>query len=141
MDFNKQLKTYQIATIITILLTLVGFSYNVWRLEQSERNSNIRTSSFELIKQLAQLEQIVYYAHYDKDTIKGNPRTGWIKVIIINDLCLVAENMLEDKANKLKITWQDNWQQLATEQKAADNVVQAIDDLRTQIQTVLRNLE
>lgn len=141
MDFNKQLKTYQITTIVTILLTLIGFSYNVWRLEQTERNSNIRTSSFELIKQLAQLEQIVYYAHYDKDTINGNPRKGWIKVIIINDLCLVAENMLEDKANKLKITWQNNWKQLSTEQKAADNIVQSIDDLRAQIQTVLRNLE
>lgn len=61
-DITKRLKIYQLTSIITILFTLVGFTYNVHRLEQTEQNTNIRTSSFEILKELANLEQIVYAA-------------------------------------------------------------------------------
>lgn len=140
MNVQKQLKAYQITTIVTILLTLVGFSYNVWRLEKTEINSNIRTSSFELIKQLGELEQIIYYAHYDKDTKQGSPRKGWVKVIIINDLCLVAQNMLENKAANLKTVWSQNWKNIENDPQAVKNVIDAIEELRLKIQVVLRNL-
>jgi hypothetical protein len=140
MSIQKQLKTYQITTVITILLTLVGFSYNVWRLEKNEINTNIRTSSFELIKQLGELEEIIYYAHYDKNLDKGNPKKAWIKVIVITDLCLVASNMLEHKAKNLKAVWTKNWNVIHHDPKALKETLDAIEALRKKIQTVLHDL-
>lgn len=136
----KRLKVYQITSIITILLTLVGFSYNVYRLEQSELNSNIRTSSFEMLKELANLEKIVYAAHYDKDTKLGNPRNGWVKVGVITDLSIICFGTNNNKTDDLKKTWKDNWSTMAQNQDSATKIVKSIDKLRIEIRKVLQNL-
>lgn len=136
----KRLKVYQITSIITILLTLVGFSYNVYRLEQSELNSNIRTSSFEMLKELANLEKIVYAAHYDKDTKLGNPRNGWVKVGVITDLSIICFGTNNNKTDDLKKTWKDNWSTMAQNQESATKIVKSIDKLRIEIRKVLQNL-
>lgn len=106
----KRLKIYQITSILSILLTLVGFSYNVYRLEQSEINSNIRTSSFEILKELANLEQIVYASHYEKDDKTGNPRTGWVKVGIVKDLSIICFGKESMNTENLYITWKKTGQ-------------------------------
>ena len=137
---TKRLKIYQVTSIITILLTLVGFSYNVYRLEQSEINSNIRTSSFEMLKELANLEQIVYAAHYEKDDKTGNPRTGWVKVGIIQDLAIICFDKNTMYTNELFKTWKNNWASMKNNRESADKIVEKIDNVRVQIREVLKNL-
>lgn len=136
----KRLKVYQITSIISIFLTLIGFSYNVYRLEQSEINSNIRTSSFEMLKELANLEQIVYAAHYEKDSIKGNPRTGWVKVGIIVDLSIICFQKNSMETNQLYKTWQDNWSSMKDNRESVDKIINSIDNVRKEIRIVLQNL-
>lgn len=136
----KRLKVYQITSIITILLTLVGFSYNVYRLEQSELNSNIRTSSFEMLKELAKLEKIVYAAHYDKDTKLGNPRNGWVKVGVITDLSIICFGANNNKTDDLNKTWKNNWATMQENQESATKIVKSIDKVRIEIRKVLQNL-
>jgi len=136
----KRLKVYQITSIISIFLTLVGFSYNVYRLEQSEINSNIRTSSFEMLKELANLEQIVYAAHYEKDSIKGNPRTGWVKVGIIVDLSIICFQKNSMETNQLYKTWQENWSLMNNNRESVDKIINSIDNVRKEIRIVLQNL-
>jgi len=136
----KRLKVYQITSILSILLTLVGFSYNVYRLEQSEINSNIRTSSFEMLKELANLEQIVYAAYYEKNPVVGNPRTGWVKVGIIVDLSIIGFKENTMPTAQLHKVWDKNWSEISTNQKSVDEIVQSIDKVREEIRTVLQNL-
>ena len=136
----KRLKLYQATSIITILLTLVGFSYNVYRLEQSEINNNIRTASFEMIKELANLEQIVYASHYEKDDIKGNPRTGWVKVGVIQDLSIVCFGHKAMHTEKLFKTWQTHWKTMKEDRASADVIVKSIDEVRVKIRQTLKSL-
>lgn len=136
----KRLKVYQITSILSILLTLVGFSYNVYRLEQSELNSNIRTSSFEMLKELANLEQIVYAAYYEKDKKLGNPRIGWVKVGIIVDLSIISfrENNME--TTQLYEAWNKNWSLIGEKQESVDEIIVSIDNVRKEIRNVLQNI-
>ena len=43
---KNKLQLYQLTVIFSVLFALVGFSYNVWRMEVSEQNNNIRTACF-----------------------------------------------------------------------------------------------
>lgn len=137
----KRLKIYQITSILSILLTLIGFSYNVYRLEQSEINSNIRTSSFEILKELANLEQIVYASHYEKDDKTGNPRTGWVKVGIVKDLSIICFGKESMNTENLYITWQKNWSSMKNNENSAKKIITSIDGVREEIRYVLQNLD
>lgn len=139
-NIKNRMKTYQITAILSIILTLVGFSYNVWRIHETEINSNIRTSSFELLKELASLEQIIYSAYYDKNKIEGNPRKAWVKVILINDLSVVQKQMLSKESNELKKVWSENWKTISTSKQSVDKTIKSIDVLRDKIKVVLKNL-
>jgi len=139
-EINKRIKVYQITAIISIILTLTGFSYNVYRLEQSEINSNIRTSSFEMLKELANLEQIVYASHYEKDDKAGNPRTGWVKVGIVQDLSIICFQKNNMHTKKLFNTWKNNWSTMKEDRESVDKIILSIDNVRKEIRTVLQNL-
>lgn len=139
-DITKRLKIYQVTSIITILLTLIGFSYNVHRLEQTEINTNIRTSSFEMLKELANLEQIVYSAHYEKDLKEGNPRIGWVKVGIIQDLSIICFHEDSMQTKQLYKTWKKNWSLMHTNRESVDEIVNSIDEVRKELRQVLLNL-
>lgn len=140
-QITKRLKIYQITSILTILLTLITFSYNVYRLEQSEINSNIRTSSFEMIKQLANLEQIVYASHYEKDDLRGNPRTGWVKVGVIQDLSIICFQEESTVTKELFKTWEKNWALMKNNRTATNEIIEKIDNVRVKIREVLKNLK
>lgn len=139
-SIKKRLKIYQITSILSILLTLVGFSYNVYRLEQTEINSNIRTSSFEMLKELANLEQIVYASHYEKDDKIGNPRIGWVKVGIIQDLSIISFKEKNKAVENLLKIWGKNWSLMKNDRQATNRIIKSIDEIRKEIRIVLKNL-
>ncbi|GIU38064.1 hypothetical protein L2719_07155 [Shewanella schlegeliana] len=135
------ISVFQLTAVFSMLFALVGFSYNVWRMEITEYNSNVRSASFELLLQLSELESIVYAAHYDQDPVLGNPRKGWVKVNLIADLSMVTEPELSIAAEELKLSWQSNWQQLADNEASAQAVVTKIDDTRAQVRHLLKRLD
>ncbi|RTR38487.1 hypothetical protein EKG38_13305 [Shewanella canadensis] len=138
---DQKISIFQITAVFSMLFALVGFSYNVWRMEISEYNSNMRSASFELLLQLSELEGIVYAAHYDQDTVAGNPRKGWIKVNLIADLSMITEAEIKDSAKQLKQEWQANWQTMTDSESSAVAVVDAIDDTRDEVRFLLSKLD
>ena len=102
---ERRMKWYQATAIFSVLFALLGFTYNVWRLEVTERNSSRREASFESLLQLAELEQLVFAAHYDQDAVAGNPRVGWVKVGLLVDLSESIDEPAERAALDLKETW------------------------------------
>ncbi|MGS0674493.1 hypothetical protein [Shewanella sp. 0m-4] len=138
---KQTISIFQLTAVFSMLFALVGFSYNVWRMEITEYNSNVRSASFELLLQLSELESIVYAAHYDKDITLGNPRKGWVKVNLIADLSMITEPELSVAAEELKFSWQANWQQLADDEASAQAVITQIDDTRARVRQLLKQLE
>lgn len=141
MSTEIKLKTYYFTAVVSLLFAVIGFSYNAWRMEVSESNNNTRTASFEVLKELAELERIVFAAHYDKDPMKGNPREGWVRVGLISDLSVLIDTDVEDKANSLKTAWSANWESLSTNEQAANKLTKAIDEVRLEIKSALSNLK
>jgi hypothetical protein len=140
-QFYSRLNLYQKTVILSVLFTLLGFSYNVWRMEASEKNNNIRTASFEILITLSSLEQLVYAAYYDGDKKEGNPRIGWINVGLINDLSILTNEQVQNKANVLNDVWSENWQAIANSQASVNQIVTAIDNVRYEIKLLLNSLE
>ena len=140
-ETRQRLKVYQATALFSVLFALLGFSYNVWRMEVTEHNSNVRSASFELLLQLAELEQLVYAAHYDGDTVTGNPRVGWVKVGLINDLGHTCGPGVVRAAAELKSVWSQHWETLPGQRASADAVVAAIDATREEVQGVLQTLD
>ena len=137
----KKFYYYQATVIFSVLFALLGFSYNVWRMEVSEENNNIRTACFEMLLELSALEQLIYTAHYDGDTKEGSPRKGWVKVGLIADLSVLASASVQRQAAGLKQVWTEHWSTMVTNKDSIDNIVAAIDSVRSEIKQVLRALD
>ncbi|MDO6640973.1 MULTISPECIES: hypothetical protein [unclassified Shewanella] len=137
---DNKLKLYQLTVIFSLLFSLMGFSYNVWRMEITEHNSNVRTASFEMLLELAQLEQLVYAAHYDNDTELGNPRVGWVKVGLIEDLSSLTNDQVRLKAQNLTLVWSEQWQQMLESEAASMEITAKIDLVRAEIKRLLVSL-
>jgi len=140
-DTNKKLYLYQVTVILSLFFALVGFSYNVWRMEASEQNSNIRTACFEMLLELSSLEQLVYAAHYDKDAVQGSPRKGWVKVGLIKDLSVLTTGSIEVQAGALTKVWDMHWVTMQESRSSTDKIVVAIESVRGEIRRVMRSLD
>ncbi|CAH0992343.1 hypothetical protein SIN8267_02462 [Sinobacterium norvegicum] len=140
-NFEAKIKTYQFTAIFSIIFALVGFSYNTWRLEVSEDNSNIRTASFQVLSALSELEQLIYIGHYDMNTSEGNPRIGWIKIGLINDLSALIDDDTQHQAEQLRQLWADKWHSFNDSRSDTDQLVAAIDAVRAAIKVRLGQLQ
>lgn len=140
MYSKAKLKSYYLTAVFSMVFAILGFSYNTWRLEVSEDNNTIRTASFEVLKQLSELEQVVFAAHYDRDNMVGNPRTGWVKVGLINDLSVLITPEVATSSEQLKISWQQHWEALEHDELAAQAILTHIDTTRLVIKDVIITL-
>ena len=139
--FERKLTTYYITAIFGVIFAIIGFSYNAWRMEISEDNNNIRTASFEILKELASLEQLIYSAHYDNNPEEGNPRKGWVKVGLIVDLSGLVSDSVYRQAMNLEASWTKNWAQYSQSRDATDTLVELIDRVRSEIKLTLASLK
>jgi hypothetical protein len=78
--------------------------------------------------------------NYDKDMHKGNPRDGWVKVGLINDLALFISPSAQEASKVLKVTWSKNWKKITADRNATDSVVEKIEKVRKATRIRLREL-
>lgn len=141
VEIKRKLHLYQLTVVFSVLFALIGFSYNVWRMEVTEENNNIRTACFEILLNLASLEQLIYTAHYDDDFKEGSPRKGWVLVGLISDLSALTDKAVMAESAKLKASWSENWNKIGRDQQAVDDIIAMIDSEREQIKRLLSSLE
>lgn len=129
-----------LVAIISLTVALSGLAYNTWRNEKSEWNDNIRTAGFEVLLEVGQLQRVVFFSHYDKDTGQGNPRAGWAHVLTIHDLSQVIPDPVPGRAEDLKAAWEAHWDTLGTTEAGIDAINSAIDAYRMAVLDTLRSL-
>jgi len=139
-ELHRKLFLYQLTTAFGILFALAGFSYNVWRMEISEDNSSIRLACFEVLTELAALEQVIYAAHYDHDVGEGSPRKAWVKVGLIRDLSTLTAVSVEMEASRLHRIWSEHWDTIVANENSVAKVIAAIDSVRAEVKSVLKTL-
>jgi len=136
----EQLRNNAVA-IISLIIALSGLGYNTWRNELSEQNRNIRQAGFQLLVGLADLQKLVFLAHYDGDSPDANARIGWSQVLSIQDFSVFMNADVAKGANELRDTWSESWSGLGSNDADRDRLYAAIDMLRLQVRYQLEALE
>jgi len=137
---RQQLKRNSLA-IISLFVAFSALGYNTWRNEQTEENRNIRAAGFEMLLHIGQLQRISYLAHYDKDLQQGNPRSGWVEVLVLRDLSMLMPAQLQQQTQRLFDSWKENWQGLGKDESAVAGIDNAINDLRKEVLESIKKLE
>ena len=102
-------------------------------------NRNIRQSGFEMLVHVGELQRITYLAHYDRDEVAGNPRKGWVEVLVLRDLAILMPESVRERSDALHNAWGESWSGHGVMAVAAiDN---AINDLRKDIVVELELLD
>lgn len=135
---NTKLK---LMAIFSVIFSLVGFSYNAWRMEVSEDNNNRREAAFEVLKELGDLEQTVYALHYDHNVEEGSPRKGWVIVGLVEDLSPLVSANVGEEAVMLRKVWSKHWETLEEEQASTDAVIQQVEVLQEAIKQNLLDID
>lgn len=128
--------------LISLVVAVSSLGYNTWRNEQTEENRNQRVAAFEILLKLGELQQLVFFHHYDKDTQdRGNPRAGWAYVLTIRDLSQVLPPPLPDDAGKLVDIWGANWEGLEHDKASVEVVIGGIEATRSRMLVLLQSLD
>jgi hypothetical protein len=127
--------------IISLGVALSALGYNTYRNELTEENRNIRFAGFSMLMELAEMQQLIDYAHYDKDAVKGNPITGWRHLLYARDMSYLvsAEVMAETEA--LMQVWGDEWQSVRDDESSNQRVTVGINALRERVRHAMASLD
>ena len=140
MSIRQQLRANAIA-ILSLVIALTSFSHTLWRAERSEANRTTRQAAFQMLVALGQMQEVVYRAHYDHDTVHGNPRTGWVYVRTINDFSATMPAPVPARAQALLASWRDHWEGLGAHESDATAIDEALDGVRAAVVDTLRALQ
>jgi len=141
MKFSAQLRHNSLA-IISLFVAFSALGYNTWRNEQSEQNRNIRQAGFEMLIHIGELQRITYLAHFDQDKVAGNPRKGWVEVLVLRDLARLVPDAAQSSSDALHETWSENWSGLGGDSDLAVAAIDnAINNLRKDIVAELEALD
>ncbi len=139
-SFIDQVRRNSVA-LISLAVALSSLSYNTWRNEQTEYNRNIRVAGIELLLKLGELEKVVFFAHYDRDSQAGSPRAGWAHALTVRDLGSLTPEPARSSTVSLVEVWQQNWSGLGTSDDAASKISDSIDKARSEVLGVLAELD
>jgi hypothetical protein len=140
MQLTEQIKRNQLA-IISLTVALIALGYNTWRNELTEENRTIRKAGFEMLVHIGELQRITYLAHYDQDTIGGNPRKGWAEALLLKDLGKLMPIEAHMRTDDLLSAWEDNWARLGQDDAAVTAIDDALDKLREDLLATLAELD
>lgn len=140
ISMRSRLRDHFVA-FVSLAVALASFGYTAWRMERSETNLTTRQAAFQLLTALGQMQELVYLAHYDRDAIRGNPRSGWVYVMTINDFSATMPAPVQAHAAALLAAWRDHWEGLMASRDAdADAISDALEACRSSVVAELRSL-
>ena len=128
-------------SIISLVVAFSALSYNTYRNELTETNRNIRAAGFEMLHELAELQLIADYAHYDKDTMQGNPITGWGRLLYMRDMSLLMSLEVASETELLTKVWERESRTLHEDEESNKRITGAINVLRDQVRVTITALE
>jgi hypothetical protein len=127
--------------VISLVVALSALGYNTYRNELTEENRNIRSAGFAMLMELAELQQLVDYAHYDKDVVKGNPISGWGHLLYIRDMSYLVSAEVVAVTEVLMKIWGDEWQTVRDDEASNVRVTEGINALREQVRYTMLSLD
>jgi hypothetical protein len=138
-SFSSQLHENAIA-LISLVIAIIALVLNTWRLEQTEKNRNVRQAGFEILKTLGQLQAIVNTSLYSANPTNTDPLQGWTYIGMMNDLVILMPSPVPKDLAQLTEVWSSNWKNLANDEQKADLISKKIDLTREVVLEALNQL-
>ncbi|CAN5155359.1 hypothetical protein BH11PSE11_BH11PSE11_32620 [soil metagenome] len=138
--FAYQLRRNSLS-LLSLVIAISALFYNTWRNESTERNRNIRTAEFEMLKYLGEVQQIIDYAHFRKDQQRGDLTMGLSRVLLIHDLAMLTPKPVAESADRLRTAWAVNGDKIATDLEAASTMSEEVLNTRRAVLASLRELK
>lgn len=104
LSIKEQFRRNAVA-LISLFVAISGLGYNTWRNEESEHNRNQRLGAFEMLAKIGEFEQVVWNLEYDQSEFGGTARTGWALVRTINDIAVILDAPIPERAADLNSVW------------------------------------
>ncbi len=133
--------------LISLAIAISSLGYNTWRNEASEHNRNQRLVAIELLLMLSDLQQALLDSRYGKESeSKSNLRKGWVAVLTIRDISMIAGGAVHESADVLFATWERESGSLTSNDEAVNDTAKtsienALNSVRLESQEVLRSLD
>ena len=128
--------------LISLVIAITSLGYNTWRNEASEYNRNQRLISIEVLRNIGQLQQVIFHNVFEMDDEdKGNPRTGWVYVLAIRDMTQLLDGPSPDSGIALWKVWDAEWSNLEPLNDSYDKVTDALESVRAETHALLRSLD
>lgn len=128
--------------LISLAIAISSLGYNTWRNEASEYNRNQRLISIEVLRNIGQLQQVIFHNVWEMDAQdKGNPRTAWVYVLAIKDLSQLLGGPVPESGTELWTVWGKEWDELKPGNDSYDRVTDALDGVREDTHALLRSLD
>lgn len=137
-SFIKQVRENYLS-IISLLIAVLALIHNNRLYEKAEANRNTRAASFEILMKLGQLQQEVNRLHFESYT-EATVIAAWGNLSLIEDLAELMPSPVPEKAKALLVVWNDNLTKVKDSNESVEKVSQSIDNTRTAILEVIRNL-
>lgn len=138
--FFQQVRRNHLA-LLSLLVALSALFYNTWRNESTEANRNVRAAEFEMLKSLAELQQVIDYAHFRMDRQRGDPTRALTLVLQINDLGSLAPLPVKNASESLLAAWRKHGDRLADSLDAASALSEEVLTTRRTVLESLRSLK
>lgn len=128
--------------LISLVIAISSLGYNTWRNEASEYNRNQRLISIEVLRNLGELQQVIFHNVFEMDVEdKGNPRTGWVYVLAIRDLSQLLDGTVPNSGAELWQAWDSGWDDLRPGNNSYERLSAALDVLRKDTHALLQSLD
>ncbi len=139
----KQKIAHHSLSIISLMIAIIALTYNTWRSDTTEYNRNIRTASFELIKELGQLQNItnqIHFSNLNQQQQELLKIQGWGHIALIEDLSTLLPLQISKASQELKQEWQNHHVNLAQNNTAESVISKRIEMLRESTRRLLIQL-
>jgi len=126
--------------IISLVIAMSALGYNTYRNELTEENRNIRFAGFSILQELSELQLLIDYAYYDKNTFKGNPITGWGHLLYVKDMSFLVSADVVAETEALVDIWGLEWQAVRDDVTSNQRVTRSINALRERVRHTIKSL-
>ncbi len=137
--FKFQLKENLVA-LISLVIAIMALLYTAWREEITEKNRTLRAASFEILKNLGELQITVNYMHYQPNNRRADPFIGWGHVAFVSDLSQLLPGPVPEKIESLSKVWAETESELKISEAKLQQLSKSIDEARESILETIRQL-
>lgn len=127
--------------VVSVLIATTALLTTQWRSEVTEENRTLRYASFEVLRELGALQQLIDQTHYGQQKPQDIHIHGWNHVLLIQDFSLLLPEPIPERTTQLSNQWQAHWQFLEENRESNEVLSQEIKKTRSTITELIKGLD